>query len=160
MATKKITVRAPRKKRVKEAASNKKQTTATRSANHQWMKHFDEFKEKFSTKEWVDLANQKRANLVRELYHLGEEMIDKIKSAEILANREQLIRETKEHLDTIVRKVNSSKLLDRAMATAKHTGEEILSFFNIPTSRELSSLQKRLASLEKKISNLKEKHSH
>ena len=157
MVIKKKPAQTKKKVTVKASPADKRDHHHSENGAHHWLKHLEEFKEKFSTNDWLALANQKRDRLVKELYHLGEEMVEKIKAADILANRDQLIHDTKQHLESIVKKVNSSKLLDRAMATAKNTSEDILSFFNIPSSRELVQLQKRLASLEKKISHIKEK---
>lgn len=116
---------------------------------------FEGIKDTISSTDWMTFAHKKRVMLIKEISSLGEEMLEKIRCADILANRDQLVSETKKHIESIVSTIHKSRLLDRAMAKAKTTGKEILSFFNIPSSRELKDLQKRLVSLEKKLSSLK-----
>lgn len=100
---------------------------------------------------WFDFASQQRSRLIKEINHLSTEILNRIAESNIFSNRDDIIKEAKDHLDSIVNRLNQSELLSRVIHAARDTRNEILSFLNIPSSKELSSLQKRLNQLEKKI---------
>lgn len=115
---------------------------------------FHQLFDRYADSDWVTFANQQRANLVREVRTLGEEIISKIADSPIFAQREELIREARHHLDTILQRLNRSSLLSRAMDRARITSTEILSFLNIPSQGELKRLQKKLNQIESRLSDL------
>jgi hypothetical protein len=106
---------------------------------------------KLPTQDWFDFASQQRARLAREVSHLSSEILSRISESNILNNRDDILKEAKEHLDSIMTRINRSELISRVVDAARGTRNEILSFLNIPSSRELSTLQRRLNQLEKKM---------
>ncbi len=108
---------------------------------------------KLPTQDWFDFASQQRARLAREVGHLSAEILNRISESNILSNRDDILKEAREHLDSIMTRINRSELISRVMDAARGTRNEILSFLNIPSSKELSSLQRRLNQLEKKMSS-------
>lgn len=105
------------------------------------------------TQDWFDFASQQRVRLIREVSHLSGEILNRISESNILSNREDILKEAKEHLDHIISRINRSELISKVIDAARGTKNEILSFLNIPSSKELSSLQKRLNQLEKKMTS-------
>lgn len=118
-----------------------------------------ELLQKYGAKDWITVASRQRAHLVREVRALGEEMITRISSTPIFAQREQLIHEARDHLESILDKLNGWGLLSRAYHTAKQTGSELLSFLNIPSQRELKKLQTRLHKIESRLSSIRAERS-
>lgn len=107
---------------------------------------------KLPAQDWFDFASQQRTRLIREVNHLSSEILNRISDSNIFSNRDEIVKDAKEHLDSIVSHLNQSELISRVIDAARGTKNEILSFLNIPSHKELSSLQKRLHQLEKKIS--------
>ncbi|MBI4237657.1 MAG: hypothetical protein HY696_04455 [Deltaproteobacteria bacterium] len=114
-----------------------------------------ELLQKYGAKDWLTVASQQRSHLVREVRALGDEMITRISSTPIFAQREQLIHEARDHLDSILDKLNGWDLLSRAYHSAKETGSELLSFLNIPSQRELKKLQTRLHKIESRLATIR-----
>lgn len=106
---------------------------------------------KLPAQDWFDFASQQRSRLVREINHLSNEILNRISETHIFSNRDEILKEAKDHLDSIVSHLNRSELISRVIDAARGTKNEILSFLNIPSSKELSGLQKRLNMLEKKV---------
>lgn len=108
---------------------------------------------KLPTQDWFDFATQQRTRLSREINHLSAEILHRISESNIFSNRDEIVKEAKEHLDSIITRINRSELISRVINAARGTRNEILSFLNIPSPKELSSLQKRLNQLEKKMTH-------
>lgn len=106
---------------------------------------------KLPTQDWFDFATQQRARLAKEVHHLSAEILNRISESNILSNRDEILQEARDHLDSIMTRINRSELVSRVIDAARGTRNEILSFLNIPSSKELSTLQKRLHQLEKKM---------
>lgn len=106
---------------------------------------------KLPTQDWFDFATQQRTRLAREVNHLSSEILNRISESQIFSNRDEILKEAKNHLDSILTHINHSELISKMMNAARGTRNEILSFLNIPSPKELSSLQKRLNQLEKKM---------
>lgn len=106
---------------------------------------------KLPTQDWFDFATQQRTRLAREVNHLSSEILNRISESQIFSNRDEILKEAKNHLDSILTHINHSELISKVMNAARGTRNEILSFLNIPSPKELSSLQKRLHQLEKKM---------
>ncbi|PIR20778.1 MAG: hypothetical protein COV45_04270 [Deltaproteobacteria bacterium CG11_big_fil_rev_8_21_14_0_20_47_16] len=111
------------------------------------------FLSKLPAQDWFDFASQQRHRLIREVNHLSAEILNKISDSNIFSNHDEIVKDAKDHLDSIVSRLNQSELISRVIDAARGTKNEILSFLNIPSHKELSSLQKRLNQLEKKVSH-------
>lgn len=101
--------------------------------------------------DWLTIAAKQRATLVREVRHLGDEIVERISTTPIFQHREQLIREARGHVESILDNINASSLVSRAIDKAKESGSELLSFLNVPTQSELRKLQLRLNQIETKL---------
>lgn len=110
-----------------------------------------DFLNKLPAQDWFDFASQQRGRLIKEINHLSGEILNRIAESNIFSNRDDIINDARDHLDSIVSRLNQSELLSKVIHAARGTKNEILSFLNIPSSKELSSLQKRLNQLEKRI---------
>lgn len=108
---------------------------------------------KLPAQDWFDFASQQRTRLAREVNHLSSEILNRISDSHIFSNRDEILKEVKEHLDSILSRINHSELISKVIDAARGTRNEILSFLNIPSSKELSTLQKRLHQLEKKMTS-------
>ena len=108
---------------------------------------------KLPTQDWFDFASQQRGRLIREVNHLSSEILSKIGDSNIFSNRDEIVKDAKDHLDSIISRLNQSELISRVIDAARGTKNEILSFLNIPSHKELSSLQRRLNQLEKKVTS-------
>lgn len=108
---------------------------------------------KLPAQDWFDFASQQRTRLIREVNHLSTEILHRIGDSNIFSNRDEIVKEAKDHLDSIITRINRSELISRVINAARGTRNEILSFLNIPSPKELSSLQKRLNQLEKKMTH-------
>lgn len=115
------------------------------------VKGLEDWLNKLPTQDWFDFASQQRARLAREVNHLSTEILNRIGESNILSNRDEILKEAKEHLETIMSRINRSELISRVIDAARGTRNEILTFLNIPSSKELTTLQKRLNQLEKKM---------
>jgi len=145
---------APRKKVARKSPSKKhhtKKKTKGKSNGHE-ASGLGDFLSKLPTQDWFDFASQQRHRLIREVNHLSAEIIGKISDSNIFSNRDEIVKEAKDHLDSIVSRLNQSELISRVIDAARGTKNEILSFLNIPSHKELTSLQRRLNQLEKKVS--------
>lgn len=114
-------------------------------------KRLEDWLTKLPTQDWFDFATQQRARLAKEVNHLSTEILNRISESNILSNRDDILKDAKEHLESIMSRINRSELVSRVINAARGTRNEILSFLNIPSSRELSTLQRRLNQLEKKM---------
>jgi hypothetical protein len=115
------------------------------------VKGLDDWLSKLPTQDWFDFASQQRARLAKEVNHLSTEILNRISESNILSNRDDILKEAKQHLESIMSHINGSELVSRVIDAARGTRNEILSFLNIPSSKELTTLQKRLHQLEKKM---------
>lgn len=123
------------------------------------VKKLEDWLSKLPTQDWFDFATQQRARLAKEVNHLSTEILNRIGESNILSNRDEILTEAKEHLETIMSRINRSELVSRVIDAARGTRNEILSFLNIPSSKELTTLQKRLHQLEKKMNGGKSRPS-
>lgn len=134
--------KAARKSNPKTLKTNKKHTK---------VKGLDDWLTKLPTQDWFDFASQQRTRLAKEVHHLSVEILNRIGESNILSNRDEILKDAKDHLESIVTRINRSELISRMIKAARGTRNEILSFLNIPSPKELSTLQKRLHQLEKKM---------
>lgn len=137
---------APKKTRKKHTA-----TKRTKKAPKGMRGQLGEWFEKLPTQNWFDFASGQRERLVKEVHGLAGEIVNRVGDATFFRNRDQLVKEVRNHMDSIISSLNRSELISKALGAASDTKNEILSFLNIPSQRELSTLQKRLNQLEKKM---------
>ncbi len=147
---------ARRKKTTRRTPSKARKTSKTHKTQAHKIAHnghLGDWLAKLPTQDWFDFASQQRTRLVREINHLSTEILHRIGEANILSNRDEIVKEAKDHLDSIITRINRSELISRVIKAARGTRNEILTFLNIPSPKELSALQKRLNQLEKKMTS-------
>jgi hypothetical protein len=110
-----------------------------------------EWVEGLPAKDWMALAGAQRDRVTSEIKQLSNEILSKIHCADVLAGKEGILTEAKKSLESIVGKVESSGIVDKAVDTAIHTKDGLLAFLNIPTHEEMVKLQRRLSHLERKL---------
>lgn len=97
--------------------------------------------------DWLDVAIKQKSLFQKELTRLSYEIIHTIQSAHFLAGRDKLLKEARHSLDEIIRKARRSEIVTRVKS-------EVLSLFNIPSRKDIQTLNVRLSQLEKRLTNL------
>ncbi len=105
--------------------------------------------------DWLAFASLQRGRLVREVRSLCEEIVEKISETPVFAHREDLVREVRQQLDTLLHRINAGALIDKAIDSAKMKQHDILSFLNVPSQEELKSLQRKLNQIEARLNTLR-----
>ena len=108
--------------------------------------------------DWLTFATMQRSKVVREVKELGEQIIARISESGVFVQREELIKEARHHLESLLGRLNAGSIVDSAIQAARikarNTRTEILSFLNIPSHRELSKLQRKLNQIETRLGKL------
>lgn len=113
--------------------------------------------EKIAAPEWLTFANAQREKIIKEVEHLGKEMLAKVDESPIFAHREQLLKEVRQHLEELLQRLQHSELLTKmhhVLAAARHGKDDLLGLLNIPTKRDLSQLQRKLSKIEARLEGL------
>lgn len=107
-----------------------------------------------SARDWLAFASLQRGRLVREVRDLGEEIVSKIAHTPVFCQRDELIREARNHIDALLGHLNGGSLVNRALHKARQTQTELLSILNIPSQKDLAKLQKKLNQIEARLSTV------
>lgn len=118
-----------------------------------------EWIEKLSPQDWMALAGAQRDRISLEVKNLSDEILSKIHGADILNGKDKLLKEAKNNLEVIIKRIDHSSLVEKAIDTAVHTKDGLLAFLNIPTHEEMTQLQRKLKRLERKMGQLNSKGS-
>lgn len=119
-------------------------------------KNFDEIIDRISSNEIFSKATAKKDELQQEIVNLAEDVVSKIKKFDLrVAN--PLLREIRANLDQVVEKLQNVELVEVAKDTVKTTRDQVLNVLNIPSQKDVSSLNRKVTSLEKKIKVLSRK---
>lgn len=110
--------------------------------------------EKCAASDWMAFATQQRSKLVSDVKSLGEEIVSKIAATPIFSNRDELIREARLHMEALLGQLNGGSFFDKAIDTARQKQGELLSFLNIPSHKELTTLQRKLNKIEARVEQL------
>lgn len=108
----------------------------------------------------MTIANETRGEVEREVRRLADDMISLVKEIETIPGRlgvENVYRDARNNLLTLVDQLTDSGFIHRAKATLKQTRKEILTLLSIPTQDEVEKLEKKIVSLEKRLSTLSRK---
>lgn len=108
-----------------------------------------------AAEDWMAFASQQRTRLVREVRGMCEEILEKISESPVFAHRDELVREMRAHLESMVNRLNAGTLLDRAIDSAKMRQHELLSFLNVPSQQELKQLQRKLNLIETRLNTIR-----
>ena len=114
-----------------------------------------EWIDKLSTQDWLALADAQRGRIRLEIKHLSNEILSKIHGANILTNKDSILDDAKNNLESIVNQVENGDLVNKAIDTAIHTKDGLLAFLNIPTHEEMVSLQRKLSRIERRMTRLR-----
>lgn len=120
---------------------------------------FDQVVAKYGADDWLSFASQQRARLIREVKGLGDEIVDRIAETPVFAHREDMIQEARQCVDNLLQRLNGTSLLSRAIDSAKITRQDLLSFLNIPSHKELKQLQRKLHQMEARLSKIQGKRA-
>jgi len=107
-----------------------------------------------SKQDWTALASAQKDRVSLEIRQLSDEILSRINCADVLENKDKILKEAKANLDTIVKNVDHSNLVDKAIDTAIHTKDGLLAFLNIPTHNEMTKLQRNLKKLERRMNSM------
>ncbi|MBI4412190.1 MAG: hypothetical protein HY541_06880 [Deltaproteobacteria bacterium] len=119
-------------------------------------KNFDEIIEKISSSDLYSKATAKKEELQKEIRHLADDVVSKIKSFDFrVAN--PLLSEIRGNLDQIVEKLQKTDLVSVAKDKVIDTRDHMLNVLSIPSQKEVSELSKKVVSLEKKLKVLTQK---
>lgn len=113
-------------------------------------KNFDEVIEKISSSEFYALAQEKTGELSKEVRHLADEVIEKVRGFDLRVGN-GLFREVRANLDQIVEKLQSTEIMEKAKDSAVHTRDRVLHILSIPSRDDVTDLSRRVVSLEKKV---------
>lgn len=108
-----------------------------------------------AAEDWMAFASQQRTRLVRDVRGMCEEILGKISESPVFAHRDELVREMRTHLESMVNRLNAGTLLDRAIDSAKMRQHELLSFLNVPSQQELKQLQRKLNLIETRLNTIR-----
>lgn len=101
---------------------------------------------KRTEKGFWDLAFKKKAQL--------DGIIHTIAAADFLSNKNHLVKEAKQNLEKCLHKIEKSDVALKAKHLAKAKGNELRSWFNVPSKRDITKLNSRLSQLEKRFKSL------
>ncbi len=124
------------------------------SLEHQAEKAYKEVKRHWDKGDIFQLAHKKKADVYSQVKHLADGILDTLKKADFLAQKETLVKKAKKNLGQLVTQVQRSAILDKTKDLATHKTHELLSHFNIPTKNDVKSLNQRLSKLEKRLSQI------
>ena len=113
-----------------------------------------EWVDKLSPQDWTALASAQRKRVKEEIRHLSDEILSKIYDADILRDKDSILKDAKFSLEDIVDRVDSCNLVEKAIDTALHTKDGLLAFLNIPTHDEMVKLKRKLSRIERRMSDL------
>ena len=103
-------------------------------------------------------TNHKNGIWANDVYwqvkHLADGILDTLKKADFLAQKEALVKKAKKSLEQLIEQVQESSILDRTKDLATTKTHELLSRFNIPTKNDVKSLNQRLSKLEKRLNQI------
>lgn len=111
---------------------------------------------KRSIEDWLAFASLQRTRVVREVRALCEEIVEKIAGSPVFAHREELVQEARHNLEALITRLNAGTLLDKAIDSAKMRTDDLLSFFNVPSQRELKQLQRKLNQIESRLNAMRQ----
>jgi len=113
-----------------------------------------EWVDKLSPQDWTALAGAQQKRVKEEIRHLSDEILSKIYDADILQDKDSILKDAKYSLEDIVDRVDRCNLVEKAIDTAIHTKDGLLAFLNIPTHDEMVKLQRKLSRIERRMSDL------
>ncbi len=107
-----------------------------------------------TAEDWMAFASLQRSRLVREVRGMCDEILEKVGESPIFAHRDEVIREMRQHLETLMHRLNAGALIDKAIDSAKLRQHDLLSFLNVPSQEELKQLQRKLNKIETRLNSL------
>ncbi len=107
------------------------------------------------SKEIVRLAIKKRTQISKEVKYYADGIVHTLTHADLLPNKNKLLREAKRNLEGFVKKIQKSDVASKAINLATHKGNEFLNLLNFPTKKEVAKLNSRLSQLEKRLKTLR-----
>ncbi|MBI2339543.1 MAG: hypothetical protein HYU99_04120 [Deltaproteobacteria bacterium] len=119
-------------------------------------RNFDEIVEKISSSDIYSRAAAKKDELQREIRHLADEVVAKLKKFDIqVAN--PLLKEVRINFEQIVDKLQSSNLVETAKERVVTTRDQVLHVLSIPSQKEVDDLSKKVVTLERKLKVITQK---
>lgn len=140
-------------------------TTLEKGAEKFYGKLYSEFKKTIPTpwakkmgqlsyKDIMKLAAKKHNMITKEVRYYADGIVKTLNGADILPNKNRLVKEAKQSLKSFLAKVQKSNVAHQAKSLAAMNGSKILSLLNFPSKKEVSRLNARLGQLEKRLKGL------
>lgn len=150
----KVAKKHPVKRGSRNGAGKSKPSAMLAGAGKSAAAAFGKLLDNSSARDWLAFASLQRGRLVREVRDLGEEIVSKIAHTPVFCQRDELIREARNHIDALLGHLHGGSLVNRALHKARQTQTELLSILNIPSQKELAKLQKKLNQIEARLGTM------
>lgn len=98
--------------------------------------------------------NRPLETIVKEVRFYADGIIHTLNHADILPNKNYLMKEAKKNLEGFVKKIQKSNVAHIAIDLASQKSAQVLSLLNFPTKKDVAKLNARLSTLEKKLKHL------
>ena len=98
--------------------------------------------------------NRPLETVIKEVRFYADGILHTLNHADILPNKNYLMKEAKKNLEGFVKKIQKSNVAHIACDLASHKGSQVLAMLNFPTKKDVAKLNARLSTLEKKLKHL------
>lgn len=98
--------------------------------------------------------NRPLETIVKEVRFYADGIIHTLNHADILPNKNYLMKEAKKNLEGFVKKIQKSNVAHIAIDLASQKSAQVLALLNFPTKKDVAKLNARLSTLEKKLKHL------
>jgi len=102
----------------------------------------------------IRLAMKKRKQITKEVKYFADGIVDTINRADILPNKNRLVKQAKRNLANCLHMIQKSDVAKRARDLAMNKGSELVSMLNFPSKKQVAKLNARLSQLEKRLKGL------
>lgn len=107
-----------------------------------------------SYKDIMKLAVKKHDLITKEVRYYADGIVKTLNKADILPNKNRLVKEAKQSLKCFLDKVQKSNVAHQAKNLAQLNSSKLLSILDFPSRKDVARLSGRLSQLEKKLKTL------
>ena len=98
--------------------------------------------------------NHPLETVIKEVRFYADGIIHTLNHADILPNKNYLMKEAKKNLEGFMKKIQKSGVAHIACDLASQKSSQVLALLNFPTKKDVAKLNARLSTLEKKLKHL------